>query len=81
MNPVEAALGDAAPTPFWLDQAGRPEPSPPLMGSTTADLVIVGGGFTGLWAAVQAKEEQPDLDVVLLEAGEVGVGASGRNGG
>ena len=43
--------------------------------------MIVGGGFTGLWAAVQAKEEQPDLDVVVLEAGEVGIGASGRNGG
>ena len=78
---ITAALRDAAPTPFWLDQPGRPDPGPPLMGSTTADLVIVGGGFTGLWAAVQAKEDDPDLDVVVLEAGEVGVGASGRNGG
>jgi glycine/D-amino acid oxidase-like deaminating enzyme len=41
----------------------------------------VGGGFTGLWAAVQAKEEEPDRDVVLLEADTVAEGASGRNGG
>ena len=78
---LHQSLRDAAPTPFWLDQPGRPEAQPPLTVATTADLVIVGGGFTGLWAAVQAKEEQPDLDVVVLEAGEVGIGASGRNGG
>ncbi len=78
---IGAALRDAAPTPYWLDQPGRPEASAPLTGAITADLVIVGGGFTGLWAAVQAKEQLPDLDVVVLESGEVGVGASGRNGG
>jgi glycine/D-amino acid oxidase-like deaminating enzyme len=48
---------------------------------TTADLVIVGGGFTGLWAAIQAKEADPSSDVVVLESGRVGIGASGRNGG
>ena len=78
---IAAALRDAAPTPYWLDQPGRPDPEPPSIGSTTADLAIVGGGFTGLWAAVQAKEDDPDLDVVVLESGEVGIGASGRNGG
>jgi glycine/D-amino acid oxidase-like deaminating enzyme len=43
--------------------------------------VIVGGGLSGLWAALQAKEDDPGRDVALLEAGEVGQGASGRNGG
>jgi glycine/D-amino acid oxidase-like deaminating enzyme len=41
----------------------------------------VGGGFTGLWAALQAKEEDPSRDVVLLEATRISQGASGRNGG
>ncbi len=48
---------------------------------TDADLCIVGGGFTGLWAALQAKADDPARDVVLLEAETAGFGASGRNGG
>ena len=76
-----AALADSHPAPFWLDRAERPESSPPLAGATVADLVIIGGGFTGLWAAVQAKERDPACDVVLLEADRVAEGASGRNGG
>ena len=51
------------------------------MGSTEADLCIVGGGFTGLWAALHAKAEDPARDVVVLESETVGFGASGRNGG
>jgi glycine/D-amino acid oxidase-like deaminating enzyme len=74
------ALRDAAPTPYWLDRPG-PEPAPILVGRTTADLLVVGGGFTGLWAAIQAKEDDPDRDVLLLEGDRVGRGASGRNGG
>ena len=46
-----------------------------------ADLAIVGGGFTGLWAALRAKQERPEREVVLLEAETAGWGASGRNGG
>jgi len=41
----------------------------------------VGGGFTGLWAALQAKEDDPDRRVLVLEATSIGDGASGRNGG
>ena len=46
-----------------------------------ADLLVVGGGFTGLWAALLAKEENPSLDVVLLEGERIGWAATGRNGG
>jgi glycine/D-amino acid oxidase-like deaminating enzyme len=73
-------LDDASPDPYWLDRP-RPAEAPPLEGVVEADLAIVGGGFTGLWAAVQAKAERPDREVVLLEAETAGWGASGRNGG
>ena len=75
-----AAL-DARPVPFWLDSPVRPEPEPPLTGSTTADLVVVGAGFTGLWTALLAKQIDPTRDVLLVEGRTVGWSASGRNGG
>src|SRR3954451_23992294 len=74
-----AAYRDAEPLPFWRRPAT--EPAAPLLGRTDADLCIVGGGFTGLWAALYAKEHAPERDVVLLEAETAGFGASGRNGG
>ncbi|MGN6244566.1 MAG: FAD-dependent oxidoreductase, partial [Motilibacteraceae bacterium] len=76
-----ASLADAEPVPFWLDDPARPEPSPALVGDASADLVVVGGGYTGLWTALLAKEADPGLDVLLLEGHEVGWAASGRNGG
>ncbi len=76
---VDASLADSAPSVFWLDQPTRPAAAPPLSGTHAADLVVVGGGFTGLWAALCAAEAK--RSVVVLEAGETGVGASGRNGG
>ena len=66
---------------YWLEEAGQVEPTPPLSGDTTADVVIVGGGYLGLWTAWQLKQLEPELDVVLLEAGLAGHGPSGRNGG
>lgn len=75
------ALADAEPAVFWLDDPARPVPLPPLRGATEGDLVVVGGGYTGLWAALRAKERDPGRDVVLLEAGVCGDQASGRNGG
>jgi len=77
-----AALRDAAPTPYWLDRpALAPEPLPPLTGSERCDLAVVGGGYTGLWTALIAKEQDPGRDVVLVEGGSCGGAASGRNGG
>jgi glycine/D-amino acid oxidase-like deaminating enzyme len=75
------ALADAQPRVYWSDRTDGPPPRPSLVGEVRADLVIVGGGFTGLWAAIQAKEEDPSREVVLLEAQTIGFGASGRNGG
>jgi len=75
------SLADVKLTPFWLDDPNKPEPASALTEKITADLVVVGAGFTGLWTALQAKQADPNRDVVLLEAGETAIGASGRNGG
>ncbi|MEU0959049.1 FAD-dependent oxidoreductase [Micromonospora aurantiaca] len=75
------ALADAAPVSYWLDRPVRPDPLPPLAGSHTADLLVVGGGYAGLWTALLAKEADPDRDVLLVDAGTCGWAASGRNGG
>ena len=78
---VNAALADASTIPYWLDSELRPEPLPPLTDDREADLLVVGGGFAGLWTALQAKERDPDRRVVLVEANTIGWAASGRNGG
>jgi glycine/D-amino acid oxidase-like deaminating enzyme len=66
---------------WWLEEAGPVEPAPALTGATTADVVVVGGGYLGLWTAWQLKELEPAADVVVLDAGLCGHGPSGRNGG
>ncbi|SEN52501.1 Glycine/D-amino acid oxidase [Pseudomonas sp. ok272] len=67
---------------FWL-QSAEPslQASPALAGSHAADVVIVGGGFVGLWTALTLKEHEPDCRVMILEQDVCGGGASGRNGG
>ncbi|MFI8860126.1 NAD(P)/FAD-dependent oxidoreductase [Streptomyces prasinus] len=81
MNRWTTSLADARPTAYWLDDPARPEPRPALTGAETCDLLVVGGGYSGLWTALIAKERDPDRDVVLVEGREVGWAASGRNGG
>ncbi|MEM7044819.1 MAG: FAD-dependent oxidoreductase, partial [Pseudomonadota bacterium] len=76
-----SALADVTFAPFWLDRGDIGAPEAPLNGRTDADLLVVGGGFTGLWAAILAKETNPGRDVVLIEAETVASGASGRPGG
>jgi glycine/D-amino acid oxidase-like deaminating enzyme len=66
---------------FWYSAAGLPEARPRLAGSTTTDVCIVGGGYTGLWTAYYLKKADPTLHVTVLEQRFCGYGASGRNGG
>jgi glycine/D-amino acid oxidase-like deaminating enzyme len=75
------ALRDASPRPFWTDRPDAPEPCAPLVRGTTCDLLVVGGGLTGLWAAIEASIADPSRDVMLVEARQIAFGASGRNGG
>jgi glycine/D-amino acid oxidase-like deaminating enzyme len=78
---VHGALAGARPMSYWLDQPETPAPLAPLAGRAAAELVVVGGGFTGLWTALQAKEADPGRDVLLLEGRRVAWAGSGRNGG
>jgi glycine/D-amino acid oxidase-like deaminating enzyme len=67
---------------YWISEAGGALPRPPLDGAAEADVLIVGGGFTGLWCAWYAKQLEPGARVVLLESEPLcGRGPSGRNGG
>jgi len=77
---VAAALAPSALTPFWLDGLEVPR-WPALTGEAAFDLVVVGGGYTGLWTALLAKQRDPDARVAVIEARSVGWAASGRNGG
>ncbi|QLG86836.1 FAD-dependent oxidoreductase [Chitinibacter bivalviorum] len=70
--------------PWWFAEALKGEAAshrPPLTGNVDADVCIVGGGYTGLWTAIQLKMSEPQLKIVLLEKDLCGSGASGRNGG
>lgn len=77
---VDAALRDTRHACFWLEDVAAPR-HPALVGEHDTDLAVVGGGYTGLWAAVRAKQRDPARRVVLLEARTLGWAASGRNGG
>ncbi len=67
---------------FWYaDMGGLPARRPALAGDATADVCIVGAGYTGLWTAWYLKREAPALDILVLEREFAGFGASGRNGG
>ena len=67
---------------FWVDQLDNTTKEPfALTGSKETDLVIIGGGFTGLWTALLASEANPGRKIIILESETVGYGASSRNGG
>jgi len=72
------ALDGTRFTTYWLDSLGEVSCEPSLLENVSCDLLIVGGGFCGLWAAIHAKENDPGRDVVLIESKSIANGASGR---
>lgn len=66
---------------WWQQVGGTPAQRPGLPGDLTADVAIVGAGYTGLWTAYYLKQAKPELRVVVVEQRHAGYGASGRNGG
>lgn len=75
---IGEALSSVKFQSYWLDSKAKPADQPTLEEPIDCSLLIVGGGFTGLWAAIHAKESSPDRDVVLIEAASIANGASGR---
>jgi glycine/D-amino acid oxidase-like deaminating enzyme len=69
------------PISYWLDASPAGPVRPALAGDGSADVVVIGGGFTGLWTVIALADTDPSLRIVVLEAETVGFGASGRNGG
>jgi glycine/D-amino acid oxidase-like deaminating enzyme len=84
LNLTDLALTPGAERSWWLREALTDDPGvdcPPLAGDVKADVVIIGGGFTGLWTAYFLTERSPNLGIVVLEQDICGGGPSGRNGG
>lgn len=74
-------MRDYGEVSYWLEASGDDlTPRPPLDGSTSADVAILGAGYSGLWTAYYLLKHDPSLNVVLLEREIAGFGASGRNG-
>lgn len=78
---ISAALEPAVLGPVWHDPEFMPQSLPALDSDKRCQLLIVGGGFTGLWSALMAIEQNPDLDIILIEKSFIGDSASGRCGG
>lgn len=74
-------LAGVVKAPFWASTLPETPALAPLMADVTCDLAVIGGGFTGLWTALQARARWPDARIVVLEAARCGDAASGRNGG
>lgn len=80
-NRAIESLKDSITESVWRKDLSLPQDLPSLVGEQAADLVVVGAGFTGLWTAILAKEIDPSCDVAIIEAHDIGFGASSRNGG
>lgn len=81
---VNSDVSNAIPIgsgPMWFDDPRRPEATAAAEGNIVADLVVIGGGYTGLWTAIHAAERDPSLTIAVVEMDRVGGAASGRNGG
>jgi glycine/D-amino acid oxidase-like deaminating enzyme len=66
---------------YWLEEAGAGEALAPAEGELSCDVLVVGGGYTGMWTAWQISQLEPEASVILVEADRCGHGPSGRNGG
>src|ERR1044071_111397 len=78
------AVAETVGSVFWLEQALAQDDGaacPPPARAVDADVCVGGGGFLGMWAALEVVEQAPDARVVLIEAEGCGFGASGRNRG
>jgi glycine/D-amino acid oxidase-like deaminating enzyme len=78
---VDASLRTARDACFWIEDVTSPLTFSQLTGAVSCDLAVVGGGYTGLWTAIRAKQRDPGCRVVLVESKRLGWAASGRNGG
>ena len=83
MTGYAAHSGNGLRRTLWLDQALNSPGTfcPPLTADCRADIAIVGGGYVGLWTAIELKQRDQGIDVIILEQDVCGAGASGRNGG
>lgn len=78
---IQRSLAGTRQSVFWLDDLPPQPARPTLRRAHEVDLVIVGGGYTGLWTALLARRRDPDARIAIVEAKTVGWAASGRNGG
>ena len=78
---ARAAISGACHDSVWLAAPERPPARAPVESAVDTDLLVIGGGFSGLWTALIAKEREPDRDVVLVEGRRIASAATGRNGG
>jgi glycine/D-amino acid oxidase-like deaminating enzyme len=79
---VDRSLANTALQPFWLDDVPAKSSYPALTSASSHyDLIVVGGGYTGLWSALLAKQRNPGIRVAVVEGQTIGWAASGRNGG
>jgi len=83
-----SAVGTTATTtiprgsgPMWFADPARPAARARLSGPTSVDVLVIGGGYTGLWTAIRVAQQRPEAKILLVEAERVGGAASGRNGG